>query len=79
VPCIPKFLVIPIYALSYMVTPLPLTCECGFSTIEISQTASVADKHITFPTEISIVGGILGHSFISLSNKTKRVLFVTWV
>jgi hypothetical protein len=59
--------VIPIHALSYMVTPLPVTCECGFSTIEISQAASMVDKHITFPTKISIINGISGHTVLSSS------------
>jgi hypothetical protein len=64
----PKILnVIPIHALSYMVTPLPVTCECGFSNIEISQAASVVDKHITFPTKISIVSGISGETVLSPS------------
>jgi hypothetical protein len=58
--------VIPIHALSYLVTPLPVTCECGFSTIEVSQAASVVDKHITFPTKISIVG-ISGYTVLSFS------------
>lgn len=74
----PKILnVIPIHAVGYMVTPLPVTCECGFSTIKISQAPSMVDKHITFPTKISIVSGISGHSFISLSNKTVQALIVT--
>lgn len=65
-PVDPKILnVIPIHSLSYMITPLPLTCECGFSTIEILQAASLVDKHITFPTKISIVGGISGHTVLS--------------
>ena len=53
-----------IHAQSYMVTPLLVTCECGLTTIVISKTASVVEKHITFPTKISIVGGISGHTIL---------------
>jgi len=64
----PKILnVIPIHAPSYMVTRLLVTCECGFCTIEISQAASVVDKHITHPTKINIVCGISGHTVLSPS------------
>jgi hypothetical protein len=55
-----------ILALTHMVNPLPVTCECGFRTIEISQAASVVDNHITFLTKISIVGGFSGHKFYLL-------------
>ena len=64
----PKILnIIPIHAVSYMVTQLPVTCECGFFTIEISQAAVVVDKHITFPTKISSVVDISGHTVLSPS------------